>query len=109
MPLLPIAEKHFLNLLCLLLYLLYYQNLNFIVSTIPSKFKIYCAFIVSSKRGFFEFIVPVIVSTIPSKFDCAFIVSSKRAFFEFIVPVIVSTISLKFELYCAYYSIKIQI
>ena len=50
-----------------------------IVFTIPSKFKTYCAFIVSSKRGFFEFIVPVIVSTIPSKFEiyCGFIVSSK--------------------------------
>ena len=58
----------------------------------------------SSNIVFFEFIVPVIVPTIASKFEfyCASIVSSKRAFFEFIVPVIVSTIPSKFELHCAY-------
>ena len=49
-----------------------------IVSTIPSNFKFYCAFIVYSKRAFFEFIVPVIVLSLASKFEvyCASIVSS---------------------------------
>ena len=55
------------------------------------------------KEPWFHFVVPVIVYTIPSKFKtyCAFIVSSKRASFEFIVPVIVPPLASKFEFYCA--------
>ena len=82
----------------------------FIVPSLASKFEIYCASIVSSKRAFFEFIVPVIVPPLASKFEfyCASIASSRKAIFEFVVPVIVSTILSKFELYCVYYTIKIR-
>ena len=55
------------------------------------------------KEPWFHFVVPVIVFTIPSKFKtyCAFIVSSKRAFFEIDEPVIVPPLASKFEFYCA--------
>ena len=50
----------------------------------------------SSKRAFFEFIVPVIVPPLASKFElyCASIV-------PVIVPVIVLPLASKFEIYCA--------
>ena len=48
------------------------------------------------KDPWFEFIVPVIVPALASKFEfyCASIVSTKRAFFDFIVPVIVPLLCL---------------
>ena len=59
---------------------------------LASKFEFYCASIVSCK-------IPLV--WLYCACYCAFIVSSKRAFFEFIVPVIVPTIASKFEIYCA--------
>ena len=61
------------------------------------------------KEPWFDFIVPVIVPPLASKFEiyCASIVSSKRAFFEFIVLVIVPNIASKYEIYSAsFLSIK---
>ena len=71
-----------------------------IVFTIPLKFKTYCAFIVSSKRGFFNLLCLLLCLLYHQ--NSKFIVSSKRGFFEFIVPVIVPPLASKFEFYCAY-------